>query len=88
MHDGKPVGGMMGLMDENQPAVWSTYVSVDDADAAAGRVRDAGGTVLVEPMDVMDAGRMAFFMDPGGAAIGVWQPGRTGAPGSSTSQAR
>ena len=75
MRDGKAVGGMMGLMDPNQPAVWSTYVAVDDADATARAVRDAGGTVLVEPMDVMDAGRMAFFMDPGGAAIGVWQAG-------------
>ena len=75
MRDGKAVGGLMGLMDESQPPVWSTYVAVDDADAAAGRAREAGGTVLVEPMDVMEAGRMAFFMDPGGAAIGVWQAG-------------
>jgi uncharacterized protein len=75
MRNGKPVGGMMGLMDPNQPPVWSTYVATDDADATTQRVRDAGGTVIVEPMDVMDAGRMAFFLDPGGAAIGIWQAG-------------
>ena len=30
--------------------------------------------VVTEPMDVMDAGRMATFTDPEGAAFGVWQP--------------
>src|SRR5204863_5466759 len=37
--------------------------------------RDAGGDVVTEPFDVMDAGRMAVFMDPEGAAFGVWQAG-------------
>ncbi len=26
-------------------------------------------------MDVMDLGRMSMLLDPGGAAIGIWQPG-------------
>jgi predicted enzyme related to lactoylglutathione lyase len=54
-------------------ALWNTYIWVDDADKAAAKVRDAGGTVLSEPFDVMDAGRMAVFMDAEGAAINVWQ---------------
>ena len=52
---------------------WDAYVWVDDADEAAGRVRAAGGTVLTEPEDVGDAGRMAVFADPAGAAFSVWQ---------------
>ena len=72
---GKPVAGMMPLMQEGQPPAWNTYVSVEDADAIAAKVRDAGGTVLAEPMDVMDLGRMAVFADTGGAVIGIWQPG-------------
>jgi predicted enzyme related to lactoylglutathione lyase len=55
-------------------AVWNTYVWVEDADATAAKVREAGGTVLVEPMDVFDAGRMAVVADPEGAAVSVWQP--------------
>jgi uncharacterized protein len=74
MRDGKPVAGMMPKMQEEQPTVWSTYFSVEDADAIAAAVTDAGGTVMVEPMDVMDLGRMAVFVDPGGAVFGVWQP--------------
>ena len=73
---GKQVAGIGPLMDPNQPAVWSTYVSTDDADAAVGRAREAGGQVIVEPMDVMDAGRMAFVAHPAGGYVGLWQPGR------------
>jgi predicted enzyme related to lactoylglutathione lyase len=72
---GKPVAGMMPLMQEGQPPAWSSYVSVEDAAATAAKVTDAGGTVLAEPMDVMDLGRMAIFADPTGAVFGVWQPG-------------
>lgn len=68
------VGGLMGHMEPGQPTAWATYVSVRDADETADRVRAADGSVLVEPMDVMDIGRMAFFADPTGAAFGVWQP--------------
>ncbi len=74
MKDGKPAAGMMPHMQEGQPTVWSSYVSVDDADATVAKAREAGGTVIVEPMDVMDLGRMAVFADPAGAAIGIWQP--------------
>lgn len=73
---GKQVAGIGPLMDPNQPAVWSTYVSTDDADAAVGRAREAGGQVIVEPMDVMDAGRMAVVAHPAGGYVGLWQPGR------------
>jgi uncharacterized protein len=72
---GKPVAGMMPSMGEGQPPAWNTYVSVEDADATAAAVAEAGGTVIAEPMDVMDLGRMAVFADPAGAVFGVWQPG-------------
>jgi uncharacterized protein len=55
-------------------AVWNTYVWVTDADETAAKVRAAGGTVIGEPFDVMDAGRMAVFADPAGAVFSAWQP--------------
>jgi predicted enzyme related to lactoylglutathione lyase len=73
-HDGKNVAGLMRHMQEGQPTVWASYVSVADADETAQKVKGAGGSVIVEPMDVMDIGRMAFFSDPTGAVFGVWQP--------------
>jgi predicted enzyme related to lactoylglutathione lyase len=54
-------------------AVWNTYIWVDDVDETAANVRDAGGTALREPFDVLDSGRMAVFADPEGAAFSVWQ---------------
>jgi predicted enzyme related to lactoylglutathione lyase len=61
---------------EQPPAAWSTYVWVDSVDDSAKRVYDAGGSVLMEPFDVMDAGRMAVFADPEGAEFRVWQAGQ------------
>jgi predicted enzyme related to lactoylglutathione lyase len=52
---------------------WTTYIAVDDADAAAAKVRDAGGTVSAGPFDVHDAGRMAVCADPSGAGFCLWQ---------------
>jgi len=75
--DGRNVAGVGPIMEEGQPAVWSTYVSTDDADAAVARAAGAGAAVMVEPMDVMDAGRMAFVAHPAGGMVGLWQPGRT-----------
>jgi predicted enzyme related to lactoylglutathione lyase len=65
----------VGSLPQGAPAaaVWNTYVAVDSADAAAAKVRDAGGRVLSEPFDVMEAGRMAVCADPEGADFRVWQ---------------
>jgi uncharacterized protein len=71
---GEPVAGAGPLMMEGQPTAWTSYVSVADADAAVAKAKEAGATVFVEPMDVMDVGRMAVFADPTGAAIAIWQP--------------
>jgi uncharacterized protein len=60
---------------ESAPSVatWNTYIWVDDAEATAVKVFDAGGSVLMEPTDMNDAGRMAVFSDPEGAVFCVWQ---------------
>ena len=57
-------------------AMWNTYIWVDDVDATVATVREAGGSVVSEPFDVMDAGRMAVFADPEGAPCCLWQAGR------------
>ena len=60
---------------EGVPPHWTTYLASDDADETASRIRDAGGTVLTEPFDVFDSGRMLIASDPTGATFGVWQAG-------------
>jgi uncharacterized protein len=55
------------------PPMWNTYITVDSADEAAAKVEAAGGKVGMAPFDVMDAGRMAFVIDPSGAPVALWQ---------------
>jgi predicted enzyme related to lactoylglutathione lyase len=54
---------------------WTTYVWVDDVDETVRKVTQAGGSVVTEPFDALDGGRIAIVADPAGAVIGVWQPG-------------
>jgi predicted enzyme related to lactoylglutathione lyase len=89
--DGKLVsGGGEAPPDQPMPPAWMCYVTVEDVDATASRVAGSGGKTFMEPLDVMDSGRMAIFADPTGAVFGVWQDGtHTGAelknaPGSIT----
>ncbi len=59
----------VGSTSEVAPrAVWNTYVWVTDADETAARVRAAGGSILMDPGDSGDAGRMAVFADPADAS--------------------
>ena len=69
----RPVAGLGPQMNPGRP-YWNSYVSVDSADDAVAKAKANGATVIMEPMDVMDAGRMAIFADPLGAVISVWQP--------------
>jgi predicted enzyme related to lactoylglutathione lyase len=69
---GRTVAGLAGTMP-GQPTAWNSYVTVDDADAAATRAGELGATVISEPFDVMDLGRMAVLQDPVGAFFCVWQ---------------
>ena len=71
---GRDVAAIRSTLESAPPtATWNTYVWVDSADETASKVRDAGGSVVTEPFDFMDAARMAAFTDPEGAAFSVWQ---------------
>jgi predicted enzyme related to lactoylglutathione lyase len=72
---GRNVAAISPLMNPMQPVAWSTYLATADVDETARKVKDAGGTVVSGPFDVFDAGRMAVFVDPTGAAILAWQAG-------------
>jgi uncharacterized protein len=57
------------------PPHWTSYVSVDDADATAARAAELGGAaVFREPFDVPGAGRVAAIRDPTGGMLSLWQP--------------
>ena len=71
---GKEVAGL-GPARDGQPPAWSTYITVTDAAEAVSRIEAAGGTTLLPPLRVMDAGTMAIFKDGAdGAVFCVWEP--------------
>jgi hypothetical protein len=71
---GQRVAGIGPLPDPSVPPHWSTYVTVADLDRSV-EVATAGGAVMImPPMQVLDAGRMAVFADPVGAMLSLWEP--------------
>jgi hypothetical protein len=73
---GRDAAAIAGLGDQaaaGVPPHWNSYVSVSDVEATVAMVEPAGGSVLMAPFDVMDAGRMAVVADPTGAVITLWQ---------------
>ena len=77
---GRPAAGLGPQQDPSDPPRWTTYFATEDAAAAVDRIREAGGTVLVEPMEVGPMGTMVVALDPQGNPFGLWQSGEhTGA---------
>ncbi|GKQ39332.1 VOC family protein [Streptomyces sp. A012304] len=82
------VAALSPLYQEAQPVAWTVSFAVSDADVSARMIEEAGGKVLVGPMDVFDMGRYVVALDPGGAAFQLWQArtfqgaGLFNAPGS------
>lgn len=77
MSGGQPVAAVAHQQEEQKkmgvPPSWSTYIAVDDADATTAKAKEAGATILAEPFDVMEFGRMSVIQDPTGAVFETWQ---------------
>ncbi len=71
---GQPVAGLGPQQSTEMPPWWTTYISVHSADETAAAIVADGGAIIVEPMDVLDVGRMAVATDSGGAVFSIWQP--------------
>ncbi len=78
-HELKPLytGGMMNLkgpgIPEGIPPHWKFYFTVDDIEAAQKRVIDAGGKILLPPMDVPGGSRILQAVDDQGCNFALMQ---------------
>ncbi len=74
--DGEPVVGMSPALPEmeDDPHAWAVYLASDDIVATGRAAVAAGARQLFEPMAVGSFGTMGVWIDPTGAAFGVWQP--------------
>jgi len=73
----RPVAGMFDKKyvltesTEKLPPHWGSYITVDDADASAERVKVLGGVVIVPPTDIPGVGRFTVIQDPQGAVVSL-----------------
>jgi uncharacterized protein len=74
--NGKDVAALYQKGEEMKqvPTHWASYISVASADESAAKAKSLGATVVQEPFDVMEHGRMAVIADPTGAHFCIWQP--------------
>ena len=63
--DGKSVCAISAQQEQERsqgiPPHWNNYVTVEDVDASTAKAKELGGNVIVEPFDVLDAGRMSVI---------------------------
>lgn len=67
--DGTDVAGLMRSEEGMPPPVWLGYIGVNDVDAAAARIREAGGSIHLPPADIPNVGRFAMVADPQGVVF-------------------
>jgi uncharacterized protein len=70
---GKGVGGGMMTHPMGGPSMWLSYVDVDDIEAATGKAKSLGATVIKDVTEVMGAGWLSILMDPTGAVFALWK---------------
>ena len=67
---GRGIGGVREPV-AGEPPSWSVTFAVDDADEIVSRAKELGGSVLMEPFDLPEIGRLAVIQDPAGAVFQV-----------------
>ncbi|MGY0488469.1 VOC family protein [Streptomyces sp. WG-D5] len=74
--DGKHVAALVPQMPgaEGVHPAWNLYLGTSDIDAVAERIKDAGGSLMMDPMRVASFGTMVTAQDPAGVVFSVWQP--------------
>ena len=73
--DGHDNGGIYALTADQHahgvPPHWLLYTAVENVDAAAEQAQAHGGTVLADPVDIPNVGRMAVLQDREGSSFAV-----------------
>jgi predicted enzyme related to lactoylglutathione lyase len=85
--DGEAVGGMQKKPMPEAPTAWLPYVTVDDVKKTLAKAAKAGGSVLLEHHPIGTNGAIGVLMDPGGAALGIWETSQS-APKAAAKKAK
>jgi hypothetical protein len=69
-------GGITGKMSPTQPTGWLSYVEVASVKKTMEKAQQAGATVVVPYQEIGEMGAIGVFLDPQGAALGLWEKGK------------
>lgn len=72
--EGGTGGGFSSVSDENPSGSVLVYINTPELEITLRKIRDAGGTILLEDYDIPGVGRMATFKDPTGNKVALLQP--------------
>jgi predicted enzyme related to lactoylglutathione lyase len=74
-------GGIGGKMNPGQPTAWMPYITVKSIKTTQAQAKSLGGNPIpgFEYMSLGDMGAIGGFIDPTGAAIGLWEVGKAAA---------
>lgn len=65
-------GGMQRKQMADAPTSWLPYVEVKDVNETIKKAKKAGAQIVVPYMPIPGMGSFGIFVDPAGAALGVW----------------
>jgi predicted enzyme related to lactoylglutathione lyase len=69
-------GGIMKPKRGPWPGTLALYIDVDDLEAYGRGIRENGGKIIVDQVEVPGVGRLSLFEDPDGRVLGMWQRNR------------
>jgi uncharacterized protein len=73
--------GGFPTVPEGTPSHWVGNVQVDSTDATVEKAKGAGGSIIIEPMDIPEVGRYAVIRDPQGGVVAAFEPSGDGPMG-------
>ena len=65
-------GGIMKPQEGPWPGNMALYIDVENLETYVQKIKDAGGKILVERMEVPNVGAFSLFEDPDGRVMGLW----------------
>jgi predicted enzyme related to lactoylglutathione lyase len=74
---GERIAGSLHKAPPGVPAHWLSYVQVDDIASARERAKKLGGTVLVERIEIPNAGALTVLADSLGAVFAAFENARS-----------
>ena len=69
-------GGMQTKPMAEAPTSWLPYVEVSSVKGSLAKATKAGARVVLDYMQIGTNGAIGVFLDPTGAALGVWEAGK------------